>query len=111
VHERVIVGGRVARLKEPLNHAPVEHIEQALSRMDRYSTLAAEMMIAQGKRVYFCSGILHGFWSFLRLYIFRAGFLDGRQGFLLAVATAEGSYYKYMKAWHLKIWLRSRGHG
>jgi hypothetical protein len=106
VHERVIVGGRVSRLKEPLNHAPVQRIEQALSRMDRYSTLAAEMMIAQGKRVYFCSGILHGLWSFLRLYIFRAGFLDGREGFLLAIATAEGSYYKYMKAW-----LRSRGHG
>jgi glycosyltransferase involved in cell wall biosynthesis len=103
VHERVQVEGHVARLKEPLNHHPVERIEQALARMDRYSTLAAEMMVAQGRRVYFCSGIFHGAWSFLRLYVLRAGFLDGRQGFLLAVATAEGSYYKYMKAW-----LRSR---
>lgn len=106
VHERAIVEGRVGRLKEPLNHAPVERIEQALARMDRYSTLAAEMLVAQGKRVNFCSGIFHGLWAFFRLYVLRAGFLDGRQGFLLAVATAEGSYYKYMKAW-----LRSRRHG
>ena len=25
--------------------------------------------------------------------------LDGREGFLLAVANAEGTYYRYMKAW------------
>jgi hypothetical protein len=29
----------------------------------------------------------------------RRGFLDGREGFLLAVANAEGTYYRYMKAW------------
>jgi glycosyltransferase involved in cell wall biosynthesis len=111
VHERLVIKGRVARFKQPLNHYPVERIEQALARMDRYSTLAAEMMVAQGRRVYFCSGIVHGLWAFFRLYVLRAGFLDGHQGFLLAVATAEGSYYKYMKAWYMKTWLRSRGHG
>ena len=31
--------------------------------------------------------------------LLRAGFLDGREGFLLAVANAEGTYYRYMKAW------------
>jgi len=35
----------------------------------------------------------------LRAYVLRAGFLDGAGGFLLAVANAEGSYYRYMKAW------------
>jgi hypothetical protein len=45
------------------------------------------------------SGITHGIWSFLRAYILRRGFLDGHEGFLLAVANAEGTYYRYMKAW------------
>jgi len=31
--------------------------------------------------------------------VLRLGFLDGAEGFLLAVANAEGSYYRYMKAW------------
>jgi len=111
VHERVIVEGRVARLGEHLDHSPVERIEQALSRMDRYSTIAAETMVAEGRRVWFFSGILHGLWSFIRLYFLRLGFLDGRQGFLLAVATAEGSYYKYMKAWYLRTRAGSRQDG
>ncbi len=99
VHEQVICEGAVARLSQPLIHFPVRRLEDALSRMDRYSSAGAEMLAAEGKRVSFASGILHGLWSFLRGYIFRAGFLDGRQGFLLAVANAEGTYYKYMKAW------------
>ena len=106
VHERVVPQGPVARLTAHLDHPPVERIEQALARMDRYSTLAAEAMIKKGQRVWFLSGIFHGYWAFIRLYFLRLGFLDGKQGFLLAVATAEGSYYKYMKAW-----LRSRKNG
>ena len=106
VHERVVPQGPVARLTAHLDHTPVERIEQALARMDRYSTLAAEAMIKKGQRVWFLSGIFHGYWAFIRLYFLRLGFLDGKQGFLLAVATAEGSYYKYMKAW-----LRSRKNG
>jgi glycosyltransferase involved in cell wall biosynthesis len=99
VHERVVCDGAVARLKEPLLHAPVVRLEDALSRMDRYSTAGAAMLVAQGRRVGFASGITHGLWTFLRVYFLQAGFLDGREGFLLAVANAEGTYYRYMKAW------------
>jgi glycosyltransferase involved in cell wall biosynthesis len=99
VHPRPVCDGPVARLTQPLDHHPVVRIEQALRRMDHYSTLAADMLIARGKRVSFFSGIAHGLWTFLRTYLLRAGFLDGRQGFLLAVANAEGTYYKYMNAW------------
>jgi glycosyltransferase involved in cell wall biosynthesis len=99
VHERVICDGKVERLRNDLLHAPVAKLEDALSRMDRYSTAGAAMMVAKGKRVGFSNGITHGLWSFFRTYILRGGFLDGREGFLLAVANAEGTYYRYMKAW------------
>ena len=99
VHERVICDGKVTRLREPLVHFPVMRLEDALSRMDRYSTAGADMLVESGRRVFFMSGILHGLWTFLRGYFFRGGFLDGREGFLLAVANAEGTYYRYMKAW------------
>jgi glycosyltransferase involved in cell wall biosynthesis len=99
VHERVVCNGTIARLKEPLMHEPVRRLEDALSRMDRYSSAGAEQLLASGKRVSFLSGISHGLWAFIRTYILQAGFLDGREGFLLAVANAEGTYYRYMKAW------------
>jgi glycosyltransferase involved in cell wall biosynthesis len=99
VHERVVCDGTIARLGGLLLHAPVTRLEDALSRMDRYSTSGSEMLIAKGRRVTFMSGISHGLWTFFRTYVLQRGFLDGREGFLLAVANAEGTYYRYMKAW------------
>jgi glycosyltransferase involved in cell wall biosynthesis len=99
VHEDVVCDGPVARLSEPLLHHPVVRIEDALSRIDHYSTASATMLVAAGRRVSFATGIAHGLWMFFRMYVLRFGFLDGRIGFLFAVAHAEGSYYRYMKAW------------
>lgn len=99
VHERVVCEGRTVRLKSPLIHHPVLRLEEALSRMDRYSTAGADMLEASDRKVSFATGIVRGLWSFVRTYFLRAGFLDGREGFLLAVANAEGTYYRYMKAW------------
>jgi len=98
VHERVICEGPISRLSGVLDHHPVLRLEDALRRVDSYSTAGAEMLAAS-RRVSFSSGITHGLWSFLRAYVTRLGFLDGREGFLLAVANAEGTYYRYMKAW------------
>ena len=99
VHERVICAGTVKRLSEPLIHHPVVRLEDALSRMDRYSTASAQTLANAGHPISFLAGIGHGLYAFLRSYFFRLGFLDGAEGFLLAVANAEGSYYRYMKAW------------
>jgi glycosyltransferase involved in cell wall biosynthesis len=99
VHERVICDGPVKRLASPLLHAPVHRLEDALSRIDRYSTASAEALVASKRKVSFFTGLSHGLGSFLRAYVLKAGFLDGAEGFLLAVANAEGSYYRYMKAW------------
>jgi glycosyltransferase involved in cell wall biosynthesis len=99
VHERVMCEGSHGRLAQSLDHFPVTEIEDAISRMDRYSTAGAAMSAKSGRKVSFASGITHGLWSFFRAYVWRLGFLDGCEGFLLAVANAEGTYYRYMKAW------------
>lgn len=99
VHERVVCEGPVGRLICRFDHHPVLALEDALRRVDSYSTAGAKTLASRKKRVSFASAILHGLWSFVRAYVVRLGFLDGREGFILAIATAEGTYYRYMKAW------------
>ncbi len=106
VHERIVCRGTIARLSQPLTHTPVLRLEDALSRMDRYSTAGAATLVGSKRRISFSTGIAHGLWTFFRTFVLRLGFLDGREGFLLAVANAEGTYYRYMKAW-----LSGRKHG
>jgi glycosyltransferase involved in cell wall biosynthesis len=96
-HERVMVRGQLGRLGEPLMHEAVRSIEQMLAKMDGYSSASAQSHFRQGRRASLATAILHGFWAFFRTYVLRLGFLDGREGFILAVANAEGSYYRYVK--------------
>jgi glycosyltransferase involved in cell wall biosynthesis len=97
IHERLIVDGNIGRLREPLIHEAFENLEDVLETMNRYSSIGARMMYNQGKKVAITTAILRGFWSFFHTYIIRAGFLDGQEGFMLAVSNAEGTYYKYLK--------------
>lgn len=101
LHTRVICDGKVARLKTPLTHYTMRRINDAVSKMmDSYSTVGAKDLLASGRKVSFSDGITHGIWTFIRGYFLQRGFLDGREGFVLAVINAEYTYYRYMKAWY-----------
>lgn len=101
VHERLIPSGSVAKLKNPLLHYSFMNYSQVLQKIDRYSTASAEQAFAKGKTASPLKAVLHGAWAFIRTYIIRAGFLDGAQGFTLAISNAQGTYYRYIKLWHL----------
>ena len=101
VHERLIPNGAVAKLENPMLHYSFMNYSQVLQKLDRYSTASAEQAFAQGKTSSPLRAVLHGVWAFIRTYIIRAGFLDGGQGFALAISNGQGTYYRYIKLWHL----------
>ena len=82
---------------EPLQHEAIRDLDDAIGKMGAYSTAGAKMLHARGKSATLMSAVLHGAWTFVRTYVLRAGFLDGREGFMLAVSNAEGAYYRYLK--------------
>jgi glycosyltransferase involved in cell wall biosynthesis len=99
VHERVLPSGRVGHLRNDLLHISYRDLETVLDKLNRYSSAGAQKMQAQGRRVSFLGALLRGLWAFVRTYLLRLGFLDGRLGFVLAVSVAEGTYYRYLKLW------------
>ncbi len=96
-HDRLIVNGSTGRLKAPIMHEAITDLDQMLAKMNMYSTTSARMFHQRGRRASLFTALLHGGWAFFRTYFLRLGFLDGREGFMLAVANAEGSYYRYLK--------------
>lgn len=102
VHESLIVNGKISKLKQPLLHYSFVTAEQVLQKINDYTSLSAAQKHKHGKSGGLFKAILHGLWTFLKGYILRRGFLDGKQGFMLAVSNAEGSYYRYIKMMLLK---------
>ncbi len=96
-HERLIVEGKTVRLSHPIMHEAINDLEQMIGKMNSYSTSTARARFDQGHTASLFTAVLHGAWAFFRTYVLRLGILDGREGFMLAVANAEGSYYRYLK--------------
>ncbi|MEW5879230.1 MAG: glycosyltransferase family 2 protein [Pseudomonadota bacterium] len=98
VHESLVTERRVGRLREPILHYSFRTMDEVIAKMNRYSSDSAAALAARGEVPGLARAIVHGLAAFLRTYVFKLGFLDGRRGFLLAVSNAEGSYYRYVKA-------------
>ncbi len=97
VHEKVITKYNVGTLNNPIAHYPVNNLEQSIGKMNFYSTLSAQAKYDKGERASIYKACFRGFWTFLNVYFFRLGILDGSQGLMLSIANAEGTYYKYLK--------------
>ena len=97
VHERLVFEGRTQRLTGKLMHYSYEDFESVLRKLDAYSSAGAAQRAAMGKRGSFGKALARGVWAFVRTYVLRVGFLDGRAGFMIAVFNAETVYYRFLK--------------
>jgi glycosyltransferase involved in cell wall biosynthesis len=99
VHESLRADGPVGRIEADLLHHSFADFETVLDKVNRYSTAGARDLMARGVEGTFGKALRHGFWAFLRTYVVRRGFLDGRMGLALAISNAQGTYYRYLKLW------------
>jgi glycosyltransferase involved in cell wall biosynthesis len=99
VHEEVLVDGPVGFLQNPLEHYSYDSVSDYIARQDRYARLAAKELLREGRRPR--AGEL--FWRpcshFLKLYVLRWGFLEGRLGYTLALLS---SLYNFLKYYYLR---------
>lgn len=97
VHESVITDEPVGTLNGHFLHYPYASLEHYIAKINHYSSEAAAMMHARGKRTTVLGAWGHAVWTFVRIYLLRKGFLDGREGFILAMMGAAGSFFRYTK--------------
>jgi len=105
VHETIAFDGSSAALDHDLIHHAYPTLENYIEHMDRYSTLGGELLVASGKvsrswPAFVCNVVTVPKLTFLWNYVFRLGFLDGREGLLLHLYQAAYTSWKYAKAWH-----------
>ena len=99
----------VKRFKTRLMHYSRETVYGSLQKLAQYVQLGAAKRAAAGKT----GGVLRGFASafaiFLKLYIFRRGFMCGPQGFLFCFFIALECFFRYA-ALHYDAKVLSKGH-
>ena len=101
VHETLEVVGKSENLKNTLPHHTYKSIDDYTSKAHRYSALQAEMLYKKGKKPNYYHFLFRPFYRFLNQFIFRLGFLDGKEGFVLAYISAFSVFKRYVNLWLL----------
>lgn len=97
VHEKVISQGlRVVKLQHSLRHTPYRSLEDLKRKKEVYTQLFVEQNKGK-KKSSFAKAVLHGIFAFVKSYIFKRGFLCGKEGFILSRYIGSVAYLKYRK--------------
>jgi glycosyltransferase involved in cell wall biosynthesis len=103
VHEDLQINGKAGHIRcGTLLHRSYPTLSDYIDHMNRYSSLGAEMVVAKGRCGFSLFNIVvRPAATFVYNYIFRLGFLDGREGLLLHLYHAVYVSWKYAKALEL----------
>lgn len=111
-HDKLVVSGRVLRLRGDLLHYSMNDLEDHARKAVVYGKIFAEQYPASGPKIGAFALWLRPAWRFVRSYFIRLGFLDGWQGFAVAKLIAFETFIRYAKVREIqesKNSLASRG--
>uniref|UniRef100_A8GLE0 Glycosyl transferase family 2 n=1 Tax=Serratia proteamaculans (strain 568) TaxID=399741 RepID=A8GLE0_SERP5 len=102
VHESLNTNGaKVVPLNGDLLHLTCRDFFAFQRKQLRYAEEWANQRHQAGNRCGYLSILTHTLGAFCKTWLLRAGFLDGKQGLLLAVVNAQYTFNKYAALWAL----------
>jgi glycosyltransferase involved in cell wall biosynthesis len=102
VHESVDLQGTPGQLRHELQHYAYRDLSHHLATIDRYTTLAAEEWLAQGRTTNGFELFFHPRFAFIRNYLLRVGIKDGEPGLLVSKLNSYYVFLKLAKLWELQ---------
>ncbi len=102
VHETPVIDGEIRDLAGPMDHLTHVRLRDAFDKTLRYATLWAADMHGRGATTSLPGIAGHTVHRWVKLYVFKGGFLEGTRGFILAGFESVGVFFKYALLWELQ---------
>ncbi len=103
VHEHLMVPSKtIGRLQNSLLHYTCDSLKEMLEKNIRYAQLAAQDLQQKGCQPGLMNLAIRPLLRFLRHYLWKQGFRDGRPGLLLSCLAANSVFTKYAFLWTIK---------
>ncbi len=106
IHESWITRGTVIPLEVNIVHQSFKNYSDLIKKMDHYSDLGSTVLCDKAISPNSLKAVARGAWMFFKAYFLEFGFLDGFDGFVIAITNAGGSFFKYAKHIELTKYLK-----
>lgn len=94
-HDTLTVEGPVRMLRGDLYHLSFDTIHAHFRTIDSFTRVGAREAFGMGKRAGLIDLTLRPFFTFFKMYVLKAGFLDGVAGLIVCVLSAFHTFTKY----------------
>ncbi len=102
-HAHLELKGKAKYLKNNLLHYSYRDLSAQMEILDKYTESFTAEIDKEDVKYLFLQLIFRPFFRFIRGYIIKRGFLNGMQGFVVAITTSFYVFMKYAKIWELRI--------
>ena len=103
VHEFIKVEGTSGRLKSDLHHYVFRDLDDQIDTNNEFSSLGAKELMRRGAKFSLLRLIFKPIGKFFECYIWKRGFLDGPEGFIIALGASQSTFLKYAKLWESQV--------
>lgn len=103
IHERLELDGKIGCLTGELLHYTYRSIADHVARLNRYSTFLSQNIKTESRVQLLVKALSSPFFTFIRHYILKAGFMDGFAGLVIALISSYGTALKYLKAYERSL--------
>lgn len=103
VHEKLIVKGKIAVLKNKIIHFSYISYQEYKLKMKKYGILKANEKIKNGQKPVQLLLFFHPIYTFLYQYLIRLGFLDGIRGVIICYLNAYSIFIRYKEIRRINV--------
>lgn len=102
-HDKLILKGKGIKIKGDLLHFTARDLSHQVDTINKFSSIVALTRFNKGKRYHLWRLLLKPISKFVEIYLLKTGFLDGLQGFIIAVSSSYSSFLKEAKLYELDV--------
>ena len=99
VHETLNVKGQIETLTNSSNHYTYKNFDAYNEKLSHYSKLQAQALFDKNIRPNMYHFLIRPLYRCVHQYVFRLGFLDGKEGLILAYLSAFAVFKRYLFLW------------
>ncbi|MBW2219121.1 MAG: glycosyltransferase family 2 protein [Deltaproteobacteria bacterium] len=102
-HDKLLLKGKGKKIKGDLIHYTATDLSDSVKTINQFSSITALTRYNKGKKYRLWRLLLKPVSKFFEIYIYKYGFLDGIQGFIIAISSSYSSFLKEAKLFELSV--------
>lgn len=101
-HDFIEIQGKGAKLNADIIHYSFVDLSHQVDTINKFSSIVAFTRSQKNLKFSYLKLIFKPYIKFLEIYFFKLGFLDGLQGFIIAISSAYSTFLKHSKLFELE---------